>query len=191
MKLIFDTETNGLPKSFQGAFTDTNNWPRVIQLAYAVYDDDCNLVFEHKNLIKPDGWEVPNEKFWIDHGYSNEQSIREGKPIKDELLQFIEWINKCDTMIAHNLSFDYPILICEMIRAGLKADKKPEKFCTMKYSTNICKLPSRNGFGYKWPKLEELHHFLFEIGFDGAHDALNDVRATARCYFELMRKFPL
>jgi hypothetical protein len=28
----------------------------------------------------------------------------------------------------------------------------------------------------------ELHKFLFEEEFDGAHDALNDIRATRRCY---------
>ncbi len=51
--------------------------------------------------------------------------------------------------------------------------------------TDILKIPSRKGSGYKWPKLEELHNFLFKEGFDGAHDALNDVMATSKCYFEM------
>ena len=32
---------------------------------------------------------------------------------------------------------------------------------------------------------DELHSKLFGGGFEGRHDALGDVRATARCYFEL------
>ena len=39
----------------------------------------------------------------------------------------------------------------------------------------------------KWPKLEELHIKLFGCNFEGAHDALDDVRATAKCFFELKR----
>mgnify|MGYP000730892693 CR=1 FL=1 len=34
---------------------------------------------------------------------------------------------------------------------------------------------------------QELHQKLFGEGFEGAHHALADVRACARCYFELVR----
>ena len=32
MYLIFDTETTGLPRNFKAPITDTDNWPRVVQL---------------------------------------------------------------------------------------------------------------------------------------------------------------
>ena len=38
----------------------------------------------------------------------------------------------------------------------------------------------------KFPSLEELHYKLFGEVFD-AHNALNDVEATKRCYEELLR----
>jgi hypothetical protein len=48
-----------------------------------------------------------------------------------------------------------------------------------------CQLqPMRNGF-YKWPKLAELHYKLFKTYFEEAHDASIDIKATARCFFEL------
>ena len=50
-------------------------------------------------------------------------------------------------------------------------------------TTKLCKIPGK--YGYKWPTLSELHMFLFGNGFEGAHDALNDVLACAACYFEL------
>ncbi len=35
------------------------------------------------------------------------------------------------------------------------------------------------------PTLAELHHHLFGVGFEGAHDALADARAAARCHARL------
>ena len=57
----------------------------------------------------------------------------------------------------------------------------------MRSSTDYCKLPGR-GFAWKSPKLSELHRFLFDEYFDGAHDALIDVEATGRSFFELVKR---
>ena len=58
--------------------------------------------------------------------------------------------------------------------------------------TDLCKLPFPDGTAsngqYKWPKLTELHEFLFGESFTGAHDALTDVKATARCFWELYKR---
>jgi len=57
----------------------------------------------------------------------------------------------------------------------------------MKESTDYCKI--RNNWGsYKWPSLIELHTKLFDEGFDGAHDALADVKACAKSFFELKER---
>ena len=59
----------------------------------------------------------------------------------------------------------------------------------MKCSADFCAIPSNSPYGgYKWPKLEELYRKLFGYTFDGAHDALADVEATRKCYFELKKK---
>ncbi len=55
----------------------------------------------------------------------------------------------------------------------------------MQATTNYCRLPGP--YGYKWPTLQELHMKLFQESFEDAHHALVDVRACARCYFELKR----
>ena len=55
MYLIFDTETTGLPKSWNAPIIDTDNWPRCIQIAWQLHDNMGN-VLEHNNfLIQPDG----------------------------------------------------------------------------------------------------------------------------------------
>ena len=56
----------------------------------------------------------------------------------------------------------------------------------MKSMTDIMQLPGP--YGFKYPSLNELHNWLFGCSFEGAHDALDDVKATAKCFFELKRK---
>ena len=53
----------------------------------------------------------------------------------------------------------------------------------MKESTDFCALPGM--YGFKYPNLTELHRKLFQKAFDGAHDALADVRACKAAYYEL------
>jgi hypothetical protein len=55
----------------------------------------------------------------------------------------------------------------------------------MKGATNFCCLPGP--YGYKWPTLQELYKVLFNETLEDAHRALADVRACARCYFQLKR----
>ena len=53
-------------------------------------------------------------------------------------------------------------------------------------SMNIVKAkPKRNG-QWKWPKLEECVRHFFGETLVGAHDALTDVRATARVFYHLV-----
>jgi hypothetical protein len=60
-------------------------------------------------------------------------------------------------------------------------------YCTMLESTTMCNLPGRYGKP-KWPKLQELHKFLFGEEFTGAHSALDDVKATRRCYYAMKER---
>jgi DNA polymerase-3 subunit epsilon len=56
----------------------------------------------------------------------------------------------------------------------------------MDSTTNFCTLPGP--YGYKWPKLEELHYKLFNTTFTGAHNAAMDIEMTAKCFWELRRR---
>ncbi len=187
MYIIFDTETNGKPLKYDAKMTDLKNWPRITQLGYQVYNDKKELIKEVSHLIKPDGWEIPKEQFFIDNNMSTERCELEGIPIEIVLKEFINDLQKCTYLIAHNINFDYPVVGAEMIRLGLKSENKPIKYCTMQVSTNLLKLPNKHGYGqYKWPTLTELHTYFFGCGFEGAHDALDDVKATAKCFFKLI-----
>lgn len=186
MYIVFDTETNGLPKNWKAPMTELDNWPRVIQLAWAFYSENGSLMAHNVCLIKPDGWTIPVEKFWIENGYSTEKNMQLGVPMRRALEMMIEYMNKSQIVIAHNMAFDHNIVGAEMLRYGVRPSNKLERFCTMKNTTNLLKLPGP--YGYKWPTLTELHQFLFGTGFEGAHDAMNDVEACAKCFFELRKR---
>ncbi len=55
MYLIFDTETTGLPKSWNAPITNTDNWPRCVQIAWQLHDEMGNVLEHNDFLIKPDG----------------------------------------------------------------------------------------------------------------------------------------
>lgn len=72
------------------------------------------------------------------------------------------------------------------------AYKERPSFCTMNATKNVLKLPTtekqvRAGFckGFKPPKLTEAFNHYFGFVFDGAHDAMNDVKACADVYFAI------
>ena len=85
MYLIFDTETTGLPKSWNAPITDTDNWPRCIQIAWQLHDSMGN-VLEHNNfLLQPDGFNIPYDAEQI-HGISTDLAQEQGIPLKECLV---------------------------------------------------------------------------------------------------------
>ena len=180
---FFDTETTGKPQKNNEGVTV---WPRVTQLAYVSFNRDGKIVHKCESLIIPDGWEVPKEKFFIDNNMSTERCQAEGRPGQQVFEGFVQTIEQTSLLVAHNLNFDMPVMGAELKRYGLVSGHKPDKFCTMLSTVDICKINGPRG--YKWPKLEELHRFVFGCDFENAHDALSDVLATAKCFFELKKR---
>ena len=81
---------------------------------------------------------------------------------------------------AFNNAFDFSFLESR----GIQIPKKLA--CPMKLSTDICKLPSPRGVGYKWPKVEEAHkHFFGEVGFVEKHRGADDAYYEAQIVYKL------
>jgi len=188
MFLIFDTETTGLPKRDNAPISEVDNWPRVVQIAWQLHDEDGDLT-EHGNLlIQPDGFEIPYSAEKI-HGISTEKARTHGLPLVEALEKFNESVAKSTFLVGHNIRFDINALGAEIIRSELTSDfLQKEQVCTMRSSTDHLKLPGGRGGKFKPPKLMELYESLFEEQFMEAHNAAADVEATARCFFELLRK---
>lgn len=197
--IITDTETNGKIKNYKWKLTKENlrhssvitldNFPRITQLSYQVAVlETGEVVKEYDSIIKPDGWTVPKEQFFIENNISTERCEREGIPCIDALQELKSDMAECEIIVTHNNDFDIPVIQAEMIRYGVKDVKKLIKICTMKETIEFCKLPNRNGYSsYKYPKLEELYNILFKKDMEGAHDALSDVNACRECFIQLIK----
>jgi DNA polymerase-3 subunit alpha len=189
MYLIFDTETTGLPKRWDAPLSDSENWPRCIQIAWQIHDAKGNLIAHKDYLIQPDDFTIPFDSEQI-HGISTALATSEGVPLATVLSEFEEALKEVSFVVGHNVSFDRNIMGAEFIRAGL-ADPLDEKAvidtCTEE-TAQLCQLPGGRGGKFKLPTLGELYHFLFQDSFEEAHNATADVEATSRAFLELMRQ---
>ncbi len=181
--LFFDTETTGVPKDYNAPITDLENWPRLVQLSWVISDSSGKELKVKDYIIKPEGFSIPNDAARI-HGITTELAQREGVLLQRILGEFIQDLNSVDILVGHNIDFDKKIIEAEFIRQNKdgKVLSKPS-ICTMKSSTDYCRLPGK--YGYKWPTLQELHKKLFGVNFEDAHNSLNDIKATKDCFFEL------
>jgi len=188
MYLIFDTETTGLPKSWNAPITNTDNWPRCIQIAWQLHDEMGNVIEHNDFLIKPDNFNIPYDAERI-HGISTELAEEQGISLNECLLLFNEVLSKTKFIVGQNLNFDLNIMGCEFHRLGLetKMNSLPVLDTCTEKTARMCQIPGGRGGKFKLPTLTELHNHLFGIGFGDAHNATADVEATTRCFLELIR----
>lgn len=189
MYIIFDTETTGLPRDFNAPITDTDNWPRVVQIAWQIHDEMGRLI-EHKDyLIRPDGFDIPYDAERI-HGISTELAHDQGHDLQDVLNDFNRALGLSKFVVGQNINFDLNVLGCEFVRldAPTKMLDMPVLDTCTEASAELCKIPGGRGGKFKLPTLTELHEFLFQEPFAEAHNATADVEATTRCFLELIRR---
>ena len=188
MYLIFDTETTGLPKRWGAPISDTDNWPRCIQIAWQLHDEMGKLTEHQDYLVQPEGFNIPYDAEKI-HGISTELAQAEGVLLAEILEKFNDALSKAKFIVGQNLGFDVNIMGCEFYRLGIDSPMSSMPIldtCT-EITAKLLKLPGGKGGKFKLPKLEELHQYLFNKPFAEAHNATADVEATTRCFFELIR----
>ncbi len=186
MYIVFDTETTGLPKNYKAPISNTRNWPRMVQIAWQRYAEDNELIESKVYIIKPEGYTIPKQASDV-HGITTEKAEKEGVDLTETLHEFRDALMQSEYLVAHNINFDQRIVGAEFFRKGIEnLPKKLKRIDTMSGSTNYCRIPGK--YGYKWPNLTELHTTLFNKGFDDAHDAMADVQACAKCFFELVKR---
>ena len=184
MILIFDSETTGKPPLNQRGkgFKPPKNFEewrdcRLVQLAWIVCNDIGGIEKTVDYLIKPKYFIIPEEATKI-HGITQETAKSKGVKVEKVLEEFLADLKGCHTLVAHNLAFDYNLLIAEMARAGI-CDTHYESiqlYCTM--------LAGCENEHAKWPKLEELYeHYFGQKPALEQHRALNDVFLCRDIYF--------
>lgn len=188
--LVFDTETTGLPKERNPSIYKTEQWPYVIQLSYVVYDSELNevvvLVNDYINIAF--NTQISKESQEV-HKITRE-ILNDGITINEALHKFNEYSKHCDLVVGHNVSFDKRMIIVEGVRNKIKIDVG-ETYCTMRNSTEICKIEKINPQGetyFKFPTLSELHFHLFKKIPKNTHNALIDILICLRCFCKIELK---
>jgi DNA polymerase-3 subunit alpha len=189
MYLIFDTETTGLPKRWDAPVTDTDNWPRCIQIAWQLHDEMGTLIEHQDYIVRPDGFNIPYDAERI-HGISTDLALEQGISIEEALEKFNIALSKSKFIVGQNVGFDVNIMGSEFYRYGVEskmASMKVLDTCT-EITADLLKLPGGRGGRFKLPTLTELHQYLFGEPFAEAHNATADVEATTRCFLELVKR---
>jgi len=189
MYLIFDTETTGLPKRFNAPVSDSDNWPRCIQIAWQLHDANGKLLEHQDYLVKPEGFNIPFDAEKI-HGISTELATAEGISLEEVAEKFQEALSKTKFIVGQNVDFDVNIMGAEFFRLGIENPLTKLRVldtCT-EITAQLCQIPGGRGGKFKLPTLTELHEFLFSEPFAEAHNATADVEATTRCFLELIRR---
>jgi len=184
--LFFVTETTGLPINWKAPVTTLSNWPRMVQLAFLLYDKDGVEIDQGDYIIKPEGYSIPIPSSRI-HGITTERALAEGKSLFEVLQNFHSLVSDSELLVARNISFDEKIVGAEFLRNGMiNSIASKRKICTMLESTDYCGIPGP--YGNKWPKLPELHYKLLMESLEEAHNASVDIEITAKCFWEMKRR---
>lgn len=179
MILFFDTETTGLMPG------------RIIQLSYVMQtagEVRAKNFFFYVDYVEPSAVAV--------HGFTPEKllTLSGGHTFSVDLEEIYDDFRSADLVVSHNFSFDLKFMIAEFLYHERQFRYK-ESLCTMKFFTDILRLPRSSNRGYKYPKLTELcEHFEFypyDISVKSAqlfgcygqsHDARYDTAALYMCF---------
>ena len=185
--LFFDTETTGIPQDYKAPCTDTDNWPRLVQLGWILTDSRGNELRRGNRIVRPEGFEIPTAASDV-HGITTERALAEGEPLRDVMLAFGADLNESGWLVGHNIDYDLHVVGTEYYRLGYdhRIMFARPYVCTMQATIDFCNIPGK--YGPKWHRLQELYVRLFGREFDGAHDAMADISATKECFFELLRR---
>ena len=178
MYIIFDTETTGLipkdPSNNYYHYTNTSKYnnARMIQISYEILDCTLNVIATRSFYINEVDT-ISNSQF---HNITKDLLEKEGISMKQFCDIFTEDLNICSRIIAHNLQFDYFILMSELYRFGftdiINKINLLKLICSMKKTRHfVCS-------NKKYPKLLELYNYANNSNLKelpNAHNSMFDV----------------
>ena len=150
MILYFDTETTGLVPG------------RIIQLSYIMQDSSetrAKNFFFYVDHVDPSAVAV--------HGFTPEKlyGLSGGKTFSCDIDEIYDDFLSADIVISHNFAFDLKFMIAEFAYSERRFRYR-ESLCTMRYFTDIMRLPRSSHRGFKYPKLAELADYFGIYPYD-------------------------
>lgn len=189
--LFFDTESTGL---YSPGFK-----PKLVQLGAILQDLDTGRVLGELNVINKKCGPIPVEASNV-HGITADIVEMAGIDVRIIDAVFAHLMHKADLLVAHNIAYDVDIVHDNLPLTESVIGRIP-RFCTMMGSLYIVKAPlsdKQNGFflqhpelkdaPYKVPNLTETFKYFYGKPFEGAHDAMADIRACRDVFMSLQEE---
>ncbi|MBP5307667.1 MAG: 3'-5' exonuclease [Clostridia bacterium] len=150
MILYFDTETTGLTPG------------RIVQLSYVMQNATeirAKNFFFYVDYVEPSAVAV--------HGFTPEKlfALSGGKTFSTEIDEIYDDFLSADLVVSHNFTFDLKFMMAEFAYQD-RLFRYRESFCTMRYFTDIIRLPRSSHRGFKYPKLAELAEYYDIYPYD-------------------------
>jgi len=187
-KLVYDTETSGLPFKQRGARYDYKNLEhfssaRLVSISWLLLDEKNIIIDKNTYYIKPENFQVSQKSIEI-HGLSEEFLNKNGVTIHEMVLDLNGLLEKynIELLIAHNISFDINILMSELFRYDYTITL--EKINNIKLYCTMFKAQSKMRVS-KWPKLTEAYKYFYGEDITNAHDAEFDTLFCYKVYLKL------
>jgi DNA polymerase III epsilon subunit-like protein len=164
--LVFDTETDGLPKHKQAPL---DQQPRILEFGGVFLSpEDGEITEEFSILINP-GVPIPAEATKI-NGITDEM-VADALTFGAALPQIEAIFERAGIVFAHNLPFDKGMIHFELARLGATSFPWPER--------EICTVGHYYSTWGRRPKLTELFEYVTGRELKQDHRALSDVFALA------------
>lgn len=180
--VVIDFETTGLVE----ASTDWMRQPSIVQIGAALVEERFNngngglsLIDSFQSLVNPERT-IPEEVVKI-HGINNEK-VKDAPTLFGIFPKFAEFVKGADMWVGYNSKYDRDVLWYQLQRYGFERN-----FPWPLKEVDVMKLASNNLSGQgkqgvkRW-KLVDAYFEAFGRRFEGAHDAMNDVIATAELF---------
>lgn len=168
MYFACDFETTGLLKP---SAAPLEKQPHIVQFGVILFDSQWREISWHCELVKPTV-KIPEEAINVHH--ITDEMVETAFPFAAHVDALLD-MQKGRIWVGHNTPFDQGVLYHEARRVKRKFIPGPSldlmTYCEAKWG--------------KRRKLTDIHQDLFGCPFEGAHDALNDLRATVKCLHRL------
>ena len=163
--LVFDTETTGLlaPRAAR-----ISRQPSIIEFYGEIIDGD-----EIHYLFNP---EMKLPHFITTITGLRDNDLKDKPPFRSRAKKIVDFIERADIIVAHNLSFDKGIIDINLERAKLDPPKWPRGICTVEATEHL--------YGRRM-SLTDLYVDVFGQGFK-AHRAKEDVKALIKVFEKLL-----
>ncbi|RDC63711.1 3'-5' exonuclease [Adhaeribacter pallidiroseus] len=182
--LFIDTEATGLPKNWNAPFSLAGNWPHAVQVSWIIYSPEGQLIKLENHYIHEADIQITPSAFKV-HGITSEYLKQHGES-RTKVLTFLanDLAQFQPVVVGHFMKFDALVLGADYYRMGWENPLALlPTFCTMEATTAYVRNPR-----VKYLRLGDLYAILFKTTLKQQHNALVDARATAECFFELVKR---